>query len=179
MADGPVSAHAVRAVPAAKTAEFEALLQEVITAARGFDGHLCVDVLRPQNGGTYQVVFRYRTRREYEAWMASPQRRLLVARIDELLGPAPERVRAVDGWEGWFVAPDYAPPTPPKRWKMALATFAGRYPVVLVMQVLLGPVTAPLPWPVALLVAMAVTVPVMTWAVMPLLTRPLGAWLRR
>ena len=46
--------------------------------------------------------------------MGSEQRRRLIGRIDELLDDDTEAaVRTVDGWEGWFVAPGYAPPAPP------------------------------------------------------------------
>jgi uncharacterized protein len=113
-ADEPVSTRVSTTVPAAKVAQFERLLHEMITAARGFEGHLGVDVLRPEGGGVYQIIFRYRGRSEHEAWMGSEQRRRLVARIVELLDDAgtPD-VRTVDGWEGWFVNPGYAPPAPP------------------------------------------------------------------
>ena len=73
----PVSTRISRMVPAGKVARFEPLLHETITAARGFDGHLGLDVLRPDGGGVYQIVFRYRSRAEHEAWMSSDQRREL------------------------------------------------------------------------------------------------------
>jgi uncharacterized protein len=64
--------------------------------------------------------------------MESADRRRLLARIDELLGdPGGGEVRTVDGWEGWFVQPGYAPPAPPRRWKMAAITLAALYPLVL------------------------------------------------
>jgi antibiotic biosynthesis monooxygenase (ABM) superfamily enzyme len=176
----PVSTRVSRAVPAAKVAQFEPLLREMITAARGFEGHLGVDVLRPDGGGVYQIIFRYRGRPEHEAWMASDQRRRLVARIDDLLddGSSAE-VRAVDGWEGWFVTPGYAPPIPPRRWKMALITFTALYPLVLALITVLRGVTGRWPLPLAMLLTMGLTIPLMTWLVMPFLTTRLGPWLRR
>lgn len=176
----PVSTQVSRVVPAAKVAEFERLLAEVIAAARGFDGHLGVDVLRPEGGGTYQIIFRYRSHAEHQAWMDSEQRRLLVVRIDKLLdaGTAAE-VRSVDGWEGWFVAPGYAPPAPPQRWKMAVVTLGALYPIVLGLLTLLQPLTHTWPRPVGMLLTMSLTIPLMTWIVMPALTNRLGPWLRR
>lgn len=75
----PVSTQVTRTVPAAKVAPFEGLLHEVIVAARGFEGHLGVDVLRPEGGGVYQIIFRYRGRAEHEAFMGSEQRQRLLA----------------------------------------------------------------------------------------------------
>jgi antibiotic biosynthesis monooxygenase (ABM) superfamily enzyme len=78
-----------------------------------------VDALRPDGGGIYQIIFRYRSRAEHEAWMSSDRPGELVAQIDKLLGDgATAEVPAVDGWEGWFVTPGYAPPPQPDggRW---------------------------------------------------------------
>lgn len=182
-ADGPlepVSTHVSRTVPAAKAAQFEELLHEVITAARAYPGHLGVDVLRPEGGGTYQMIFRYRTHADNAVWMDSGTRHELVARIDDLLDDgAVAAVRSVDGWEGWFVTPGYAPPLPPRRWKMALITLSALYPIVLTVLTASRPLTGGWPTPLALLLTTGVSIPLMTWVVMPFLTRRIGAWLRR
>ena len=176
----PISLQVSRDVPAGKVAGFEELLHEVITAARTFPGHLGVDVLRPDGGGTYRMIFRYRTHAESDAWMASDARSALVARIDGLLADGgTSAVRTVDGWEGWFVTPGYAPPTPPRRWKMALITLSVLYPMVFLVLTISRPVTAGWPTALILLLTTSVSVPTMTWGVMPFLTRRLGPWLRR
>lgn len=176
----PVTTQVSRFVPAEKAARFEDLLHEVITAARGFEGHLGVDVLRPEGGGEYRILFRYRGPAEQEAWMSSTDRKRLVSRIDELLGdPGGGEVRSLEGWEGWFVAPGYAPPAPPRRWKMAVVTLAALYPVVLGLVTALRPLTDGWPVAVSLLLTIGVSVSLMNWVVMPALTRRLGSWLRR
>ncbi|MFQ6397434.1 antibiotic biosynthesis monooxygenase [Nocardia sp. KC 131] len=176
----PVSTRISRTVPAEKVNQFEALLHEMNTAARGFEGHLGVDVLRPDGGGVYEVIFRYRGYAEHAAWMGSERRTLIAARIDELLDDGTTAtVRSVDGWEGWFVNPGYAPPAPPQRWKMALITFGVLYPVVLGLTVGLRPLTSGWPLPLGMALTMSVTIPIMTWIVMPALTARLGDWLRR
>jgi antibiotic biosynthesis monooxygenase (ABM) superfamily enzyme len=176
----PVSTQVSQMVPAGKVAKFELLLHEVMTAAREFPGHLGVDVLRPEGGGTYQIIFRYRTAAEQRAWMESPRRNELLVKIADLLDDStPPMVRSVDGWEGWFVAPGYAPPIPPRRWKMALITLVALYPLVLILTLVLRPLTAGWPLPAGMLLTMALTIPLMTWLVMPSLTVRLGPWLRR
>lgn len=176
----PVSTIVTRTVPASKVAQFEGLLHEVIAAARTFDGHLGVDVLKPDGGGDYQIVFRYCGHPEQQAWMHSQVRRGIVAQIDELLDDASTAAsRTVDGWEGWFVTPGFAPPTPPQRWKMALITLCALYPLVLGLPIALRPLTRDWPLPLAILLTMSVTISLMTWFVMPTLTTRLGSWLRR
>jgi uncharacterized protein len=179
-ASEPVTTQVSRLVPAGKAARFEELLRDVIAAARGFEGHLGVDVLRPDGGGEYRIIFRYRGPAEHAAWIDSADRRRLVARIDALLDdPGGGEVRSVEGWEGWFVEPGYAPPSPPQKWKMAATTLAVLYPIALGLITALRPLTED--WPVAagLLLTIALSVPLMTWIVMPALTRQLGQWLRR
>jgi antibiotic biosynthesis monooxygenase (ABM) superfamily enzyme len=176
----PVSTQVTRFVPAAKAARFEGLLRDLMAVARRFEGHLGVDVLRPDGGGDYRIIFRYRGRAEHAAWMDSAERARLVARIDELLeDPGGGEVRSVDGWEGWFVAPGYAPPAPPRRWKMAAITLAALYPIVLGLVTALRPLTEDWPLALGLLATIAISVTLMNWIVMPALTRRLGAWLRR
>jgi antibiotic biosynthesis monooxygenase (ABM) superfamily enzyme len=176
----PVSTRVSRMVPAGKVARFEPLLQEMITAARGFEGHLGVDVLRPDGGGLYQIIFRYRNQADHDAWMASDQRRQLGARVDRLLDDGSTAdVRSLDGWEGWFVTPGYAPPAPPQRWKMAVVTFVALYPLLLALITVLRRVTGAWPLPLAMLLTLGLTIPLMTWLIMPLLTVRLGPWLRR
>jgi uncharacterized protein len=175
----PVSTEVRRMVPVDKAPQFERLLHDVIDAARGFAGHLGVDVLRPDGGGCYEILFRFSGHAQQQAWMDSEQRHLLVARIDELLGAGTEaETRTVDGWEGWFVSPGYAPPTPPKRWKMAVLTLGALYPIVLVLSIVLRPVSHGWPLPAGLLLSLGLTIPVMTWLVMPVLTTAAGSWLR-
>jgi len=176
----PVSTIVTRTVPAAKAPEFDGLLHDVIAAARSFDGHLGVDVLRPDGGGDYQIVFRYRDRATEQAWMDSDLRHELVARIDTLLADHTTAAsRTVEGWEGWFVTPGYAPPTPPRRWKMALITLCALYPMVLWLPKGLHGLTRGWPLPLAILLTMSMTITLMTWLVMPFLTTRLGPWLRR
>jgi antibiotic biosynthesis monooxygenase (ABM) superfamily enzyme len=176
----PVSTQVTMTVPTAKVAQFEGLLREVIAAARGFQGHIGVDVLRPEGGGTYQIMFRYSSRAEHEAFMGSEQRLRLVARINELLdGGSDATVRSVDGWEGWFVKPGYAPPAPPRRWKMAVITLGALYPIVLGLLASLRSFTGGWPLPLGMLLVMGITIPLMTWVIMPQLTTRLGPWLRK
>ena len=62
---------------------------------------------------------------------------------------------------------------------MALITLAALYPSVSALIAVLRPLTGGWPLPVATLLTMGLTVPLMTWVVMPALTTWLGLWLRR
>jgi antibiotic biosynthesis monooxygenase (ABM) superfamily enzyme len=85
----------------------------------------------------------------------------------------------VEGWEGWFVEPGYAPPAPPQKWKMAAITLVALYPIVYGLVRGLRPITEDWPLAAGLLLTIGLSVPLMTWIVMPALTKRLGPWLRR
>jgi uncharacterized protein len=62
---------------------------------------------------------------------------------------------------------------------MAVITLAALYPIVLGLITALRGLTGGWPLPLAMLLTMGLTIPLMTWVVMPQLTVRLGRWLRR
>jgi uncharacterized protein len=67
-------------------------------------------------------------------------------------------------------------PTPP-RYKLALLTWAGAYATITLILAVLGPTMAPWPLPLRTLLLSALMVTVLTWLVMPSLTRLFRGWL--
>ena len=70
-----------------------------------------------------------------------------------------------------------APATAAPKWKMALLTFVGLYPLILLVPKLLGPTVAGWPLWLNTVASLAVIVPVATWGTMPLLTWVCRRWL--
>jgi antibiotic biosynthesis monooxygenase (ABM) superfamily enzyme len=70
------------------------------------------------------------------------------------------------------------PPTSPPRYKVALLTWLGAYPVITVALGVLGPVTARWPLPLRTLLISALMVVALTWGVLPALRYVLRGWLR-
>jgi antibiotic biosynthesis monooxygenase (ABM) superfamily enzyme len=67
---------------------------------------------------------------------------------------------------------------PPPRWKMAIVTVVGVWPVSLLVPWLLNPLVSGLPAPLQVLSMAVGIVILLTWAVMPLLVRMLSPWLQ-
>ena len=65
----------------------------------------------------------------------------------------------------------------PASWKIALLTFAGLYPLIMLMPVLFGPALTRMPLWLNTLLTLGVIVPAMNWLVMPFLTKALRRWL--
>lgn len=82
--------------------------------------------------------------------------------------------RQLTGLEAWFRSP-----VPPARWKMAIATLCGVFPASLFLNFTIGPYLHRLPLPLRLFILAACMVVLLTWVVMPLITRLLKKWLRK
>lgn len=82
--------------------------------------------------------------------------------------------RDLTGLEAWFRYPS-APP----RWKMALITFAGVYPLSILLALLWGPVIRTTPVYVGSFFMAVSMVVLLTWVVMPNLIKFFKAWLHK
>lgn len=174
--DAPLTVVVTWRIQRGREAEFEAWRREISAAALQFPGHMGIDVIRPAaSGSEYVVVFRFDTYAHLRAWQESDIRRELLKKAEAFRESEPT-YRLESGLEYWF-SPPGAPMSPP-RWKMAVVTALGVWPVSMLVQWLLKPLISGLPlYLQALLIAAGIVV-LLTWAVMPALVRLLGPWLR-
>ena len=165
-------------VQPAHAAAFEAGLHELMRAAAGRPGRISADVLRGTAGAggqEYHVVYRFADAASLRAWEASAERRALVARIAPLFEQAGRR--ELTGMEAWFDLPRGRPP--PERWRMALLTWLGIWPLVSLSLWLVAPHWAGLPFLLQTALNSALLVLAMTYLVMPRLARLAEPWLAR
>jgi uncharacterized protein len=87
----------------------------------------------------------------------------------------PPRRRDVRGIEGFFVTPSAGGPP---AWKMALITWLAVNPAVFVSIRIVKAVLGPQPELVELLVGNTLVITLLTWVLMPALTRIFARWLR-
>ncbi|MCX6950620.1 MAG: antibiotic biosynthesis monooxygenase, partial [Verrucomicrobia bacterium] len=120
----------------------------------------------------YGILRTFAGAAERDAFYRSPEFSAWEKRAETLTEGAPI-YRELHGLEAWFRSSG----NPPPRWKMAVLTFCGVYPLTAVLPSFFGGLLAP--WP-ALLVNVVVTgsiVGTLTWALMPQLTRLARSWL--
>jgi antibiotic biosynthesis monooxygenase (ABM) superfamily enzyme len=83
----------------------------------------------------------------------------------------------VTGLESWFTLPGQPGLVPPPPYKMALVTWLTIFPLITAIVAVTGPMLKGLPLAVRLAITTAIAVPLMTWVVMPRVTRLLRRWL--
>src|SRR5829696_2718242 len=177
-ADDPVTVLYSRRVKPGREADFEAWARGIVAAARQFPGHLGASVLDAPGSREYHILFSFADRRSLRAWLDSEERRRWLARGGELR-EADRGLQQLTGLETWFKLPGANVPTmtPPPRWKMWLVSLIAVYPMVLVFQALVVPRMAGLPLPLRALLFPLVLLTLMTFVVMPMVTRALRRWL--
>lgn len=176
--DDTVSVVVRRRIHPELQAPFEAWLTGIIDAASNFEGHQGAQVLRPPDPANqdYVVLFRYATPAQLAAWQASKTARDWLER-GKAFTKGEAQIQRVTGLEFWFRVPAGAARRPPPRYKMVVATVVGLYPLILFIAPLFGQNLQFLPRPLNVLITTFCMVLLMTYAVMPLVTRGLSRWL--
>jgi uncharacterized protein len=175
---GPVTTTVTRRVKPGHEPFYDQFLEGVIAAASQFPGHLGVEVFRPESAaaGEYRIVYRFDTGEHLRAWLDSDERAAWVERAEpHVIGPM--RTRFMTGLETWFTLPDRPNAPPPPAYKMALLTWITIFPLITLVVIAFDPLLEKLDLVPRLAVTTAVTVPIMTWLVMPRITRLLRSWL--
>lgn len=167
-----------RRVKKGHTEAFEAVMGDFIAFAMAFPGHLDIQVLRPggREGRDYTVVDRFQDEASRRAFTAAPAYHEWMAKLSALTETGPN-IEEIGGVAGWFTLPEFPRAAPPPRIKMAAITFLGVYPLT---SILPGLVKGILPgWhPLAHnVVVTGFVVGLLTWVVMPNLTRLFSRWL--
>jgi uncharacterized protein len=157
--------------------DFEETVRGVILAAKNFPGYVGGEVLYPKTKhGEWKLILRFDTPMHLQEWEASPICQSWIARANALSLGAPKIMR-VNGLEAWFVLPEVPNALPPPKWKTAIVSAVGIYPMISLMPIVLKPITGNLPSWLATLVSICIMMPIMTWVIMPQVTRLFRPWL--
>lgn len=158
--------------------DFEAWAHRMTATAGRFPGHLGASWLRSDHDShEFQTVLRWSGAQQYWAWIESSERAACLRQGQQFMQhPQPVGVHAT-GLETWFTLPGQRTITPPPRWKMWLLTLIAVFPLALLFQMFVIPHLRGLPL-VARSAALGGTLTtLMTFVVMPTLTRALRRWL--
>ena len=156
-------------------AEFQSALREFFQTSFAHGGVLGASMLTPPPGSDsreYGILRTFASETERDVFYESRMFKAWEERARMLTEGEPV-YRQLHGLEAWVRSPH----NPPPRWKMAVATLLGVYPVSLLIGVVLSPTLKKLPLVLNLFVVSAIIVGLLTWVVMPFVTRLLHGWL--
>ena len=157
--------------------EFQAALKEFFARSLTHSGVQGAAMLVPPPGSSsteYGILRSFAGIAERDAFYASPLYLDWKKRVAPLVDGEPE-ARELHGLEAFFRQDSRA--LPPK-WKMAIATYLGVVPVIMTLARTLGPLIRSWNFVLYNLLFNACVVTLLTWVVMPLITRALHGWLQ-
>ena len=171
----PIHIAITRRIKPGCEAEFQKLLQEFFKTSFAHIGVHGASMLVPPPGSSspeFGILRTFANAQERDAFYASPMFKTWEDQIKPLTEGDPVH-RELTGLEAWFRSPQ----NPPPRWKMAVATYLGVVPVIMGLSLTIGPVVRSWNFLLNNLVFNACVVALLTWIVMPFITRILHRWL--
>lgn len=192
METGPVTVVVRRRVRPGKAAAYETWLAALIKEAATLPGYLGTNVQRPASGSKesgrnesggnesrgieYTSVFRFASVEHLRTFEESEFRLRALREVAELVeGDAVWE--KLTGLELWFTPPAGTVVPQPSRFRMALVMICVVYGLVLSIGTLVAHVLSTAPMPLRLLVTITIEVFLMTYVLMPRLTRALARWI--
>lgn len=182
----PVTAVASFRLGPGSEARFAAFSTQVRAALASFDGYLGSQVFEPVLGVQDDTVitFSFDSRPHLDVWLESAERSDLLATIEPDLDG--DRVMNVvddlagslgSSFGGWFGGADHEWPV--KRWKQASIILLALFPTALMLSVLRSWLLPDLALVPAVFLSNVLGIVILTWLLMPFLTRVFDTWLRR
>ncbi|QEO14844.1 antibiotic biosynthesis monooxygenase [Agromyces intestinalis] len=188
----PITVSIRREVDPARISEATAWVQTGVNLANKYPGFLGSGWVRAgESSRVWHMLYRFADEASLEAWEHSAERSWWLSTGQAFVES--ERSRRRSGIEGWFDEPPTGsvpvaggagteasdPPPAPPRWKQAVTIWLGFFPVNLVFSYLIGlaPGWGEVPLWLRVLVTTLVLTPIMTYWVLPVITRSLRRWL--
>lgn len=173
----PVTVVARRRVKPGSEAIYEDWLSRLTAESAGLAGYLGAEFHKPAGPGKpYVSVFRFDTLANLQAFERSPMRARYLAEIaPHVLADAVwDRMT---GLEVWFDPPPGTVVAQPSPHRMALVLVAVVFALVMALNFVLTPFIGGWPQPARLLLTVILQVSLMTYVIMPRLTRVLAPWI--
>ncbi|MDM4718350.1 antibiotic biosynthesis monooxygenase [Micromonospora sp. WMMA1363] len=183
----PVTVAIARRADPARTAEMVAWMRAGTALAEVFPGFLGAGWVRSApDSGEWHMLYRFSDHETLRRWEESPQRHWWLASAQGIVEHT--RIERRTGIEGWFdppreqtvepvsTEPTIPPPSPP-RWKQAVTIWVAFFPLSLTATLLTSRFIPGVPLAARVLIMTLALTPLMTYLVLPRITRALGWWL--
>jgi antibiotic biosynthesis monooxygenase (ABM) superfamily enzyme len=172
--------------------EFEDWMDGIVHESLKFEGHLGVNIIRPveRSRPEYVIIFRFNTLDNLLKWEKSQARKVWLEKSKDVV-EGEDRVQKFTGLEFWFTPRSpyrteseannnearSQPVNLPPRYKMAIVTVGIIFVLLNTLIPQIEQLTAPLPLLLSSLLGVTIMVLLMTYLIMPSVTRLLKPWL--
>ncbi|MFC4275150.1 antibiotic biosynthesis monooxygenase [Achromobacter aloeverae] len=171
-ANPPVTMLVTRQISPERYSDFLAWLRQGEILAAGFPGFLGSGVLQPPEGGDqYQIVLRFHDAASLDRYERSLPRRMWLERGAQLVRAS--KVHRATGMDSWFGPQKSAPP----RWKQAFSIWVVYFPALLTFSLVFKEPLSAMPVFWRVLLTCSLMTPVLSYVLIPLVTRVLHHWL--
>ena len=163
-----------------KEIAFEEALKQVIQKAINYDGYEGIQIIRPNTrvNNEYILLIRFDTEENYQIWAESAPRNEWFKELKEYIYKESE-IKYEEGLEFWFSLPEVTGTKPPTKWKMAILTWVVIYPSVFLLSTVAGIYLDFLPLALRMLFVSMTLVSLMTYLIMPKITKTFAFWIFR
>lgn len=163
-----------------RISEYEIWVKGINHAAQQFAGFIGVEVIRPRdhNHAEYVVIVKFDNYTHFRAWQTSSVYRDWLDKARHLLISRTHQHQPT-GLELWFTLPPNVSQQiyQPAYYKKVVLGVLAVYPLILLANALLNPLLQGLPALLGLLISVTFVSALLTYPVMPWLTRLLNFWL--
>lgn len=176
--DNGVTEVIVTRVNPGKEREFRNWIASIHEVEAQFPGFRSAYVQSPAEGeiGTWITLLQFDTNEHLDHWLQSGERKELLKEMKTLVETL-EQHRVISPYGGWF-APIAEEGGAPPNWKQAMVVLLVLFPIVVLEIKFLSPHTAGLGVSLSTFVGNAISIALVTWAMMPLAISGLGWWLK-
>lgn len=177
---GPITLVISEVVDRDRIEQYEAWTKGINHAAQQFEGFMGVEVIRPRDHGypEYVVIVKFDTYANVRHWLVSPVYRDWMSQSDGLIAARSQQYLP-SGLELWFTLPHSLQQkvSQPAYYKQVIVGVLGVYPLILLSNALLGPLLSGLPALLGLLISVFFVSALLTYPVLPWLSKSLRFWL--
>ncbi|UWR84004.1 antibiotic biosynthesis monooxygenase [Phaeobacter inhibens] len=165
-------------VPMEAKARYEALVEELHRLFEAQNGFLSVDTVRHSRPHQveYTVLSRWSDEAAVTQWRENPAIREKLTQIEAITGGPAQHVQAI-GLGMWVDHADGSAPHLPPAWKRTAMSAAAVYPMLMLLMALSSPIIGGLPQFLQVLIIVIVLSALLTWPIMPWLSKVLRPWL--
>jgi antibiotic biosynthesis monooxygenase (ABM) superfamily enzyme len=173
---GPVTVTFIRHIRPGRETDYERALGELHHRVHGAPGYLGTNVVHEPGTHTYASIVRFDSLASLHRFERTKLRETWENEMLQGIVAGPAEEHRAEGVEFWFEAPTH-PARVPSPNKMAIVLVVIVWCIATPFALYVAPLLSSVPPPLRVLIAAAIQVSLMTYIIMPRVTRLLAAWL--